>query len=510
MKKSIISSAIILTCAGIITRILGFVYRIYMSNMIGAEGMGLYQLIMPIYGLAWSLACSGFTTTISKLTAQEKAKGEYGNMRRLLRQSVIFTTLTGVVIAFVIFYSAELTAVVFFKDTRTTMSLQILAFAIPFMSAGSCIRGYFYGLQETMIPAINQVFEQCVRMLVVFLLAGTFMPLGLEFACATALVGIVAEECFSFIFAFVAYKRSKVRKLYKKPSITRGKSLMMLLTMAIPLTANRVIGSLLATFENILIPLRLQAFGMSSKEAISAFGQITGMAMPLIYFPSAFLMSLAISLVPAVSEASAMRNFQRIKYTASKSILFSSVIGFGAAAIFIVFANELGQVIYNQDISLMLILLGIMCPFLYIQVVLSGILNGLGYQVFIFRNSLISSVINIGFIYFLVPKQGMNGFIIGWFVSLIIICGIEIQKLRQSVELNFEFKNWFLKPVISAIATALTIKYLANKLVFNFFGDKLGLAIAITLLVMVYGAFIILTGCLSRDELFGALKRKQQ
>ncbi len=507
-KKSIVSSAIILTCAGIITRILGFVYRIYMSNMMGAEGMGLYQLILPIYSLAWSLACSGFTTTISKLTAQEKAKGEYGNMRRLLRQSVMLTTGIGLVIAVVLFYTAELTAVLIFKDTRTTLALQILAFAIPFMSAGSCIRGYFFGLQETMIPAINQVFEQVVRMVVVFLLAGTFMPLGLEFACAVALIGIVAEEAFSFLFAFVAYKKSKVRELYKKPSITPGKSLAMLLAMAIPLTGTRVMGSLLATFENILIPLRLQVHGMTGKEAISAFGQITGMAMPLIYFPSAFLMSLAISLVPAVSEASAVKNFQKIKYTASKSILFSSIIGFGAAAIFVVFASELGQVIYHQDISMMLILLGVMCPFLYMQLVLSGILNGLGFQVFIFRNSLISSVINIGFIYFLVPKQGLKGFIIGWFVSLIIICAIEVAKLRESVELNFEFGNWFFKPVISALATGLTVKYFANKFIYNMFGEVMGLVVSITLLVLLYSVFILVTGCLSREDLSG-LKRKQ-
>ncbi len=138
-KNSIVTGALILTAASVITRILGFVYRIYMSNVMGAEGMGLYQLILPIYTLAWSIACSGFTTTVSKLTAQELAKGEHGNMRRILKQSVCITTSIGLVLSVLLYFYAGWIAQVFFKEPRITLALQILAFSIPFMSAGGCI-----------------------------------------------------------------------------------------------------------------------------------------------------------------------------------------------------------------------------------------------------------------------------------------------------------------------------------------------------------------------------------
>ncbi len=510
-KKGIISGAIILTIAGIITRILGFVYRIYMSNIIGAEGMGLYQLIMPIYTLAWSIACSGFTTTVSKLVASERAKGEYGNIRRVLKQSVVISGAIGIVLSALIYSLAEPAAVLIFKDTRTVLSLQILAFAIPFMAFGSVIRGYFFGLQETLVPAINQVFEQVVRMAVVFLLAGYFIPLGLEFACGLAVLGIVAEEVVSLIYIVFAYKRFKLTDYVdKKPSLSRFQSLSLILTMALPLTATRVIGSFLGTLENILIPGRLQQFGMTGKEAISVFGQISGMAMPLIFFPSAFLLSLSISLVPAVSEASAVKNHARIKYTAAKSLLFAAVIGFFAAAIFVAYGKELGMAIYNQNIGEMLLLLGIMCPFMYMQVVLSGILNGLGFQVFIFRNSLISSVINIFFIYFLVPKYGINAFILGWFASLIVVCALEINKLKDSVELNFEFANWFFKPIISAAAATLFVRVLSNRFIFSALGTTWGLAASITLIGLIYMVFIVLTGCIHSDDIQEVLKFKKK
>lgn len=511
-KKSIIAGAFILTAAGIITRILGFVYRIYLSNLIGAEGMGLYQLIMPVYSLAWSISCSGFTTTVSKLTAQEKAKGEYGNMGRILKQSAAITGCIGLILCVLLYRFAGPFAIYFLKEPRIGLSLRILSLAFPFMAAGSCIRGYFFGLQETLVPAVNQVLEQCVRMLVIYLLAAGFMHRGIEYACAVAVVGIVVEELFSLVYIVAAYKIFKTKNLLRKrPVLSTTGSLALILSMAMPLTLNRVAGSLLATLENTLIPQQLQLYGLTAKEAISAFGQISGMAMPLIYFPSAVLTSLSITLVPAVSEASAVNNKKRILYTLSKSLLFTCIIGMAAAAIFIVFSRELGQAIYKQDLSGLLVPMGIMCPFIYMQMVISGALNGLGFQLFLFRNSLLSSFITIGFIYFLMPLKGMNAFILGWFVSLIVIVGLEINKLRESVQLELEYSNWFLKPMLAAAAAGLTARLVYNRFFLSVFGLHLGLVVSLALFSIIYMVSVLLMGCLTlRDvgDIFSNLKLK--
>lgn len=138
-RKSLVAGAIILILANLTTRFIGFFYRIYMSNTIGAEGMGLYQLIMPIYMLAWSITSSGFTTTISKLTAQENAKRQYGNMGRVLKQSVSICLFISLAVSGLLFYFADFISLHVIKDARTLISLRILAFAFPFMSAGSCI-----------------------------------------------------------------------------------------------------------------------------------------------------------------------------------------------------------------------------------------------------------------------------------------------------------------------------------------------------------------------------------
>jgi len=501
-KQSIVTGALILTAAGIITRVLGFVYRIYLSNTIGAEGVGLYQLIMPVYGLAWSIACSGFNTTVSKLVAAENARGEVGNMNRILKQSVAITSVIGVALGAALFFAAGPVARVLFRDERTVLALRILSLAFPFMAAGTSIRGYFLGLREMVVPAINQVLEQCVRMGVIFALAGFFIPMGLEYACAVCIIGIVCEEAVSFLYIAISYRMFKSRNsLNKRPTLASGQTLAMIASMALPIMLTRVSGSLLSAAENVLIPLRLEAHGMSASQAVSMFGQVTGMAMPLVYFPTALLTSLSITLVPAVAEAVAAKRENALRGTVTKSILFAFIAGIGAACLFTVFPRELGTAIYNQPIGDMLLVIGLMCPFLYLQIVLSGVLNGLGFQVFIFRNSLLSSAINILFIYFLVPVSGVYAFLLGWFLSLALVCALEVNKIRRSIPFKIDAPRWFLKPALCAGAAGLAVKWAGNRYIIPLLGAKTGLFVSVALLAAGYCAFVFLTGCIDKSDM---------
>jgi stage V sporulation protein B len=497
-----------LTAAGIITRILGFVYRIYMSNLMGAEGMGLYQLIMPVYALAWSISCAGFNTTVSKLTAQERAKGEYGNMGRVLKQSVVITTLLGIILTAALYFGAELLAVYFFNDERVVMPLRILSFAFPFMAAGTCMRGYFIGLQEAKVPAVNQVLEQIIRMLVVYFLAARFVPRGLEYAAAVAFIAIVAEEIFSFGFTYISYRVfKKRRRLFKRPTLTTAQALGLIMGMALPLTGNRVVGSLLTAWENVLIPARLQLYGLSASEAISEFGRITGMAVPLIFFPTAVLTALSVTIVPAVAEAASAGKIHRISMVTSKGLLFASVTGMGAAALFVFFSHELGMAIYNQPIGLMLQLLGVMCPFIYMQIILSGVLNGLGCQLFIFRNSIISSAITIAFTYFLVPYFGLPIYIFGWLFSLVVVIALGMHKIKQHIDFALPFADWLVKPLIAAAIAGILARVLADRLLLDALGLRVGVGLAVGVLMLIYLWGVVLSGCITKAEVKALFKR---
>lgn len=498
-RKTIITGTLILTAANLITKCMGFFYRVFMSNTIGAEGMGLYQLILPIYSLAWSITSAGFTTTISRLTAQEHIRGQNGNIGRIVKQAVCLSLGISLVVSGILFFGAENIGSAFLDDSRTALPLRLLALAVPFMAAGSCLRGFFLGMQETLIPAVSQVLEQTARIVTIYLLAGIFVPLGLTYACCAAVAGILLGEFLSCGFTLWNYFRFKRKhKLIRKPTLSSSAVLAMILTMAVPLSATRIATALLSTVENILIPRQLQLHGQNTVQALSTYGELTGMAMPLILLPSACLMAASVSLVPEISEACAVQQDMRISKTVSATFLFTSIIGFGAAALFAVFPREICYVVYNRAaLGQVLFPLAFLCPLLYAQTTLHGLLNGLGEQFFLFWSNVLSSLITIAVIWFFMPHYGVPAFLGGWFLSLLCNAGLSLGMLYQRTGVFPSLYNCFLKPLLAGAAAGLLVKYFIrisqpSKLLF--LGSLCGMG-------LLYLLFLLALGCLDRTTL---------
>ncbi len=448
--------------------------------------------------LAWSISSSGFSTTISKLVAEENCKREYGNIKRILHICIFLSGLIACLISIFIFMSSEYIANNILKNENTLLSLHIMCISFPFMAIGSCIRGYFLGMQDTIVPAISQVLEQVSRMIVIYLLASTFIPLGLSYACAVGVIGMCVGEIFSFLYVLMIYN-TKIKKGKSNKSVIKYTSI--ILAMAIPLTANRVLGSFFSTIENVLIPQKLMEYGYNDTEAMSLYGQLSGMSMPLVMFPSSLLTALAIAIVPAISEALAKNNINLIRLTISKAFTVTCFIGIGTAGLFIFFSNQLGYTIYSQqDIGWQLLYIGFLCPFLYLQVTFSGILNGLGEQMLIFKNSILSSIINICFIYFFIPKYDLYAFILGWFLSLILINFISILKLKQKTNFKIDIFNSILKPMLCILSSGIVAKYCYKMLILSY-GNIFSIIITILIFALLYIILLILVGALDKKDL---------
>ncbi len=497
-RRTIITGTLILTAANLITKCMGFLNRVFLSNAMGAEGMGLYQLILPIYALAWSITSAGFTTTISRLTAQESIRGENGNIGRIVKQAVCLSLAISFLVSGTLFFFAEETAFFLLDDSRAVHPLQLLAFAVPFMAVGSCFRGFFLGMQETIIPAISQVLEQTIRILTIYFLAGFFVPLGLSYACCAAVCGILLGELLSCCFTVWNYRHYKKKHHFmRKPSLSSTAALSMILTMAVPLSASRIIGSLLATAENLLIPRQLQLHGQNTAEALRTYGELTGMAMPLILLPSACLMAASISLVPEISEASAVKQDTRISKTVSATFLFTFIIGFGAAVLFAVFPKEICYIVYDRPaLGQVLFPLAFLCPLLYAQTTLHGLLNGLGEQFFLFWNNLLSSLITIAIIWFVMPLYGVAAFLGGCFLSLLFSVLTALHRLWARTGVVPSLYNCFLKPLLAGTAAGLLVKYIIrisepSKLLF--LSSLAGMG-------MLYLLFLFVLGCLSKKD----------
>lgn len=500
-KNTLVISTLILTLASFITRIFGFIFRIYMSKVMGAEALGLYQLVFPIYILAWTISAAGISVAVSQLVATETGKGQSGNALRIAKLAIFISVFIGCILSIVLYVCAEPIATVLIHEPRTILSLKILSACVPFMAASSSIKGYFYGKQEMGKPAIGQIIEQSIRMITIYLFTGFFISKGLEYACALGVLGMSVGEVISFFYTYLAYKNHIRKNPVSRIILPRYKALVVLSSCAVPLTLNRFITSFLQSAENILIPIKLQEFGLTNHQALSVYGQFTGMTMPLIFFPSVVTASLATALIPAVSHAKAARNQEQLQFTVSKTIQFTLLIGIGSTALFMSLPHEIAKVIYNQPaVGDMLYALSFVCPFFYLQSTLLGVLHGLGKQFEIVVSSILGSGICITIIYFAVPAKGLIGFIAALIISSSVVTILHLSNVLKYTSIPIDVVNWFLKPSLAAAAGALTMKYALHRYLVNVFSMGLSTIIAIIALGLFYILFLFLLGSLTLED----------
>jgi len=503
-KKSFFSGAIILMIAGLIVRVLGFIYRIYLSNLIGAEGMGLFQLISPVYSLIILTLTSGISIAVSKMVAEEEAKGHNINLRRITSCAAAFVLVCGVIISILIVLNVDFIVRTILKDNRTYLSLLLLLPSIPVIAIASALKGYFYGTQDVTPTAVSQIVEQIVRIGLVLLMASYFLKLGLEYACALATAGMAIGEISNLAVLYITYlTKKKKSKHFSKAGILRKRFIFKkMITIAAPISFNRFITSIMAAVEYIMIPRMLQTGGNDYQTSIALYGKLTGMAMPLIFFPCIVTSSLATTLVPAISEAMSLKNLRAANYRITKSIQITFVLGFMFSALFMSYPNEIGSILYrNEDIGWILRLLSFTCIFLYLQQTLLGIMNGLGKQGISLRNSSIGYIIRICFVYFCVPRYGIKGYIWGMIISLAIVCILDLYKVTSVTGMHIDLRNWIFKPGIVGIAVLASGKFIYS--FFTIFTENriINVILAIAGNLLISFALNVITGALDKEEL---------
>lgn len=414
-KNALITGTLLLTFAGLLCRIIGFFYRIFLSRIIGAEGLGIYQLIFPLLALCISLTSSGIQTSVSKFTAEKFAAGRKGDAAYCLYAGFFLSLTLSFLTGFFLYKNATFLAVHYLDEVRCAPLLQIIAFSLPFSSIHACINGYYYGLKRAGLPAVSQLLEQLVRVLSVYIIYLVCMEKNISISPAVAVWGIVCGEIFSALFCltvigFQKYSRNFLRSL---KDIT---------LFSIPLTANRVALNFFQSLEALLLPARLRLFGYTQTEALSVFGILTGMAMPMILFPTVLTNSVSVMLLPTISEAKEKKN-QRLIFSAIKKTIESCMIlGLFSTLFFLTTGSFIGRVIFGNTLSgTFIVTLSWICPFLFLSTTLGSILHGLGQPLIPFLLNLGGSIIRIVSIFYFVPLYGIRSYLFGMLISQLFL-----------------------------------------------------------------------------------------
>lgn len=436
----LITGTLLLTTAGLLARILGFFYRIFLSRTIGAEGLGIYQMIFPVYGIFFSLCAGSIQTAISRFIAADPDHAK----RTLLSGFSISFTLS-LAAALMIRHFSEPLAEHILLEPRCAPLLSVMAFAIPCTSIHACICGYYYGKEKVSVPAASQLLEQMIRIFTVFLLVSVCIEKQIPVTVSLAVFGLVAGEAGSALFVLIFFL------LFHEFHENTGRSYSVgpaLLALAAPLMANRLVLNLLQSTETIMIPERLTVYGLTRSQAVCTYGTLTGMAMPFVLFPSALVNSLAVVLLPVTARHQSAGNDSGIADGISMSFRYSLYLGIFCIGIFTVFGEALGlQIFKSQDAGSFIQILAWLCPFLYLATSSGSILNGLGKTKLTFFHHLISLLVRIAFVWFGIPEFGIRACLWGMLASEIFLALLHVLALRRIVPCDWN--AWILigKPV---------------------------------------------------------------
>ena len=454
-NNKIIKGTFILTFSSFVSRIIGFLFRIFLTGKIGAEALGIIQLIFPIQIICCSICGFGFENAISKLTAEsnvykDKSKNTY------FINGVVISFILSLIVMFFTFSFSELISNRYILEPRCNVLLKIMSLSIPISSIHYCVYGYYLGHRNTKIPAISQIIEQIVRVIsiLIFIFIAEFY--NYKITPSFVITGTVIGETAATIYCMFKLKASKVSL---KPDDISRKKIKTVLSLSTPLSLNRLLSSLLQSFQNILIPNMLIIYGLTSSEALSVYGIVTGLVIPLVFFPGAIIQSFSLMILPTISEANSKKNDKKIFLATSKSIELCLIFGIFCSAIFYNYGNLIGELLLNSnEAGKYISLLGFVCPFIYISSTLSSIINGLGHTGMTFIINTITSVLQIFLIITVIPKYGVYGFIdaflIGNLINSIILFIYTKTKIKISASIIYTL-------VISIVVT-LFISNFAN------------------------------------------------
>ncbi len=455
MKNAILKGTILLTITGLITRVLGFYYRICLADALGAEYLGIYQLVFPVYGICYTLYASGIQTAVSKLVAEENSRGNVTLTSCLMRRSMLLAFGISLTLSVLVYFGAEPCARYFLMEVRATDSLRILSLVFPFCAVTACINGYYIGCKKTAVPAFTQLLEQVVRIALVLYLVTLPSFSNEESRCLAAVIGLVLGEVASNIFNSIAYRMHRTKFLrHASPCETTGLT-KRLLALSMPLSLNRLIINILHSVEAVFIPGMLRLSGLTNSDALSLYGILNGMAIPFILFPSAIPNALSVLLLPAVSENLDEKNRPRLQQCVGNAVKYSVIIGLFSTAVFFYFGQEIGNAVYHNPLAGDYIrILSPLCPLLYLSTTLGSVINGLGKPHLSFFTTVAGLLVRLAIIVFVVPKTGIYGVLIGLLVSQLISTLFDTLLVLKYCKAFPPVSEWLVLPALYAFLPA--------------------------------------------------------
>lgn len=509
-KNSFIQGAVILAVSGIIVKLIGAVSRIYLSRLLGGEGIGLYQMAYPIYLLCLSISTAGLPVAISIMVSERNAIHDFLGGQRILKIALSVLTLTGLLFSVGIYFgSSVLIDHHIVRDPRAYWSLIALAPAVFCATISATMRGYFQGLQNMTPTAVSEVIEQFVRVVTMIGLAIILLPKGLEFGAAGATFGAAPGAAAAILtlgwFYWHDRKHRKMWYMSQDKSIVPDSTwniMKRLFILAIPVSCANIMIPIVSNIDLFIVPKRLEVAGFNVEQATTLFGYLTGMATALINMPTIVTSSMSSSLVPGISEASIKKDFDTIRRRARTALRLASVFTLPAAIGLGVIATPISTMLYatpNAGPCIAVMSIGIF--FLGIQQVTTGILQGLGKTAVPFINLIVSGCVKVAFSWNLtaMPQFGVLGAAFATDTDFAVAAALNLLFLYRYMRFNMDYGH-LLKVAIASAVMGVAVYFSFGAIIGAIHSNTLSALLAICVGVVVYALGILLTKAIKPED----------
>ncbi|PKM86022.1 MAG: stage V sporulation protein B, partial [Firmicutes bacterium HGW-Firmicutes-12] len=375
-RQSFLKGAFILAFASVLIRTIGFIYQIIIIRLIGTEGIGIFNMVYPLYITALVFVTAGLPLAISKFISEEKSYNKVAS-ENLLSVSITVLILTSTIVSLLLVLFSPYLIRAIYTDSRVIPSFLILVPTLLLCAVSSAIKSFFQGKQDMRPTAQSQLIEQIIRFLTGLILVYLLYPLGLTWAAVGLSIAILISEIGGFVYLRISFRKySPTAKLVTTPS---SKVIIKLFSFGIPVTITRLVSTFLIAAEASLIPRQLMKVGSTLSQATSFYGELTGVAFTLLMVPSTLSFALATSIVPAVSEAGSLNNKNELRQKSTEAINITLLAGVPCVLILYFWGSIISSLLFKAELGGQLLqFLALGGIFLYVAQTSTGILQGIG------------------------------------------------------------------------------------------------------------------------------------
>ena len=487
-SKLFLINGAILTSTSLLMKFAALIFNIYISNQIGSEAVGVFSLVMAVYLFFITVATSGLNIAVTVIVSEKFALNKNHQAIKAIRTCIFFSLLLGIAAGGLILLFSNFITSKCLHNMVSSRPLFYIAIGLPFIAMSSCISSYFATIRKAYKNAISQVFEFTIKMFATIILLKINISNGVEAICISLILADVISEICSFTLIFILYIIDI--KLKKLEDIRSFGQRINILKIAFPVAVTSYIRSGLSTLKQLIIPTQLEKSGISCSRALSQYGMINGMVLPVIAFPTVFTDSYSMLLIPEFSTYVAQKNYKAINYIANKIFKITCAFTMCICSIFFIFSNDLGLAIYNNiEIGYYFKIFTPFIFFMYMDHIIDCILKGLNKQFGVMCCNILDLSITTCFIYFLLPVLGIKGYVLSIFFSEVLNFSISLFQLFKYSRIKPNLIDWIVVPLFCSLVGFFVV----NIWRFNFVGLVSNLIFNVFLFVLVYGVtfFII-------------------